>query len=138
MTEQNIPREEGIFTGVISGVRENKIYNDSDSKDVEKYVIFANIVDYITNSESFAFKDQACTEKMTYDELRNAYIKGAIVIVYSSEYGLVYITPFCFMEQDVLMEDETYSKVGMIEFVSPGLASGFTQLVSAEAEHMGK
>ena len=137
MAEQVIPREEGIFTGVIPGVREGKIYNDSVSKDVEKYVIFANLVDYITGNEFFAFKDQACTEKMTYEELRNAFIKGSMIIV-KSEMGLIYLTPYGFMEAEVLMEDETYGKVGVIQFASPGLASGFTQLVSAEAEYMGK
>lgn len=61
----------------ISGVRDGKVYNDAVSKDVEKYVLFVagNMYDGV-----YAYKDQACTEKVSYDEMFNMFLKGVVLI----------------------------------------------------------
>ena len=63
--------------GTIPGIRNGRVYNDADSNDVEKYAI------YVAGSGSegmYAYKDQACTEKLSWEEMLNLFLKGAVVV----------------------------------------------------------
>ena len=74
-TRETVAREDTIFKGHIPGVRDNKVYNDSVSKDVERYVLY-----FCNEYPHYAYKDQACTEKVTCDEMREMFIKGAMAV----------------------------------------------------------
>lgn len=65
------------FNGTIPGIRNGRVYNDADSNDVEKYAI------YVAGSGSeglYAYKDQACTEKLSCKEMLNMFLKGAVLV----------------------------------------------------------
>jgi hypothetical protein len=88
--------------GKIPGIRDNKVYNDANSKDVEKYVLYS-VYDGTTSEEDIfmAYKDQECTERVSVDEMRELYLKGVIVIMpitMGEDSAISYITPSNYTE----------------------------------------
>ena len=77
------------ITTKIPGVRDDKIYNDACSKDIEAYVLYAAM----DNNEVYAYKDQACTEKVTYEEMRDMFLKGVVVCASNGNDSISYFKP---------------------------------------------
>ena len=75
----------------------SKIYADYDDKFVKNTIVYVKDV----NSSMTAFKDEACTEEYTSEELFDAYLKGVLVTIPEENeyYTKYYNTITCMIDQ---------------------------------------
>lgn len=82
-----------------------RIFDHSDDKNVAAIVIYGKTSsDGKASSDSKAYTDKGCTKQFTTSELKNAFIKRAIVCV-----GTNYFIPVSYSEA---------SKVGSVNYVT--------------------
>lgn len=66
-----------VIKNKIPGIRDSKVYNDANSKDIENYVLY--MATDVNADVTYVYKDQACTEKATYDEVVAMFLKGLVL-----------------------------------------------------------
>lgn len=92
-----------------------KIYEDANEQHVRASMV------YKKNNQTKAYKDEACTEQYTTSELKNIFIKGALISLGDG----TLVTPFKYSET---------SSVGSIFYIVPnGTTSTSADIASLAA-----
>lgn len=80
----------------------NRIYNRAEDKNS------ANIIVYGKASDTKAYSDKACTKQCTTSELKNAFMKGCVVVIGDDMYYPVALS----VASSTKVATLTYAKAG--------------------------
>ena len=80
----------------------NRIYNRAEDKNC------ANIIVYGKASDTKAYSDKACTKQYTTSELKNAFMKGCVVVIGDDMYYPVALS----IASSTKVATLTYAKAG--------------------------